>query len=742
MKRIFKIILPIKINRSFFYIGSNDIEAGDMVLVPFGTGIRVGLVWEEVTEIDFPEEKLKTIKERLVPKLYNKNYREFLLYFAVYNLTTLGQTLKLILPNIKILSHKPKFINYVLSETGEPQTTIKNQVEGQKPDKPTNRTNKKRAVIKKYFEQNDLKEIQEKELIENLGLTKSYLTTQVKKGFLLKSETSNRNDTQQSQKIHYNQPDFSDTQQKTISQIKDSILQEKFKVGFLNGVTGSGKTEIYFSLIAQILETPSTQILVLLPEILLTKQFIDKFYKRFGFVPQIWHSQTTEKDKKRIWHDVVNGNIRFLVGARSALFLPFKNLGLIILDEEHEISYKQEDNLIYHARDMAVARSYKENIPILLVSATPSLETKINIINGKYQEFTLEERYGVATLPEVQLIDMKKEMLKSHKSISNTMLEEIKKCLFRKEQILIFLNRRGYAPLKICNSCGYRYQCDNCDASMVEHRAYNQLLCHHCGHTKPLVNICPKCKTEDSLVSYGFGIERVKEELEEYFPDSKIAMITSDESKDLGKVKQIFQDIEENKYDIIIGTQILSKGHHFANLTLACVLDGDIGNEVQDLRCTERMFQILHQISGRVGRAEKTGKALIQTYNPDSNFLQAIISNNIEEFYKYEISKRKQFLLPPFSQFIALIVSDEDKDRGNKAAMDLAKLLKKQENITVYGPAPAPIFFLRNKYRFRILLKLAKNGNKGISGLKRDYVDIMMESKVNIKIDVDPQSFI
>lgn len=716
---IFKVILPVKLDKYFFYKGTKDTMPGDIALVPLGNRISTALIWEEVFNIDFPVEKLKEINKTLSPQLYSKNYLEFLTYFTSYNLTTFGQTLRLILPNIKILSHNPKIITYSLGNTN-----IK--------------TTEKRTLIKEYYTKNNLLEIPESELLAKTQLTKGYLTAQVKSKFLSKNI---RNTPITTNKIHYNKPKFSDSQTSIIEEIKGSLLKGTFKTGFLNGVTGSGKTEVYFALIAQLLNNTEKQILVLLPEILLTKQFIDKFHKRFDFSPEIWHSQTSEKDKKRIWHNIVNGNIRFLVGARSALFLPFKNLGLIILDEEHETSYKQEENLIYHARDMAVVRAYKENFPILLVSATPSLETKINVLQGKYKEFILNQRYGVAKLPEISLIDMKKQKTKSNKSISPKLQEEIATCLSKKEQTLIFLNRRGYAPLKICKSCGYRYKCNNCDAWMVEHRKSHELLCHHCGSTRPLVKTCPKCNKEESLISYGFGLERVKEELEEYFPEANIAMITSEESKDFEEVKQIFEDIEANKYDIIIGTQIIGKGHHFANLTLACIIDGDIGSEVQDLRCTEKMFQMLHQISGRVGRAEKKGKAFIQTYNPKSNFLQALVSDNIEAFYEYEINKRQKFLLPPFSQFIALIISDEEQDKAHKIASELTALFKNQKTITTYGPAAAPLFFLRNKYRYRILLKHPKGSNI-ISKLIRTHLNTITNLKINIKIDVDPQTFI
>ena len=590
--KIFKVILPLKINQAFFYKGTSDFNVGDIVLVPFARSVKTSIIWQEVEKIDFPEDKLKLIKSLLKSKVFSKDYLDFLLYVSSYNMVSLGQVVNLALPNANILSYKKTLTFYKLANIEIKLT-------------------KNRNLIKDFFASTYKKEILESELLAGMKLTKNYINSQVKIGFLAKQERiADNEEISFADNISENKPcNFSPAQQKVSSEINNALAIDKFKVGFLHGVTGSGKTEIYFALIAKLLATSKKQILVLLPEILLTKQFIDKFTLRFGFKPSIWHSQTSQKDKKELWHKIANGQLRFLVGARSALFLPFKNLGLIVIDEEHDSSYKQDDNVSYHARDMAIVRGYKEEFPILLVSATPSLETKINCQQGKYQEFQLLERYGKAILPEITLIDMKKQNLPSGKWLSEPLKNAIIEALKNNEQVMIFMNRRGYAPLKICNSCGYRFKCKDCDNYLVEHRKTHKLSCHYCDYEIPLPNICPECNSKD-LISYGPGVERIKEELIESFPISKIALITSDESKNNQKITELFKDIENNQYDIILGTQIIAKGHHFANLTLVAVIDGDIGAELQDLRCSEKMFQLLQQISGRAGRENKAGKVI------------------------------------------------------------------------------------------------------------------------------------
>jgi primosomal protein N' (replication factor Y) len=723
LEKIFKVILPLKINQAFFYKGDDNFSIGDIILVSFGKLVKPAIIFDEVTEIDFPKKKLKPIKSLLKPKVFSKDYLDFLNYLSNYNMVPLGLVVNLALPNLDILSYQDEEIIYNLANI---QLKLTQQ----------------RNLIKGYFDLQQQSAIAQEELINKLSLTKTYLTSQVNKGFLTrKKQLKAFNDVQDFSDItaKISLCDFSNAQQKTSKEINNYLLSDKFKVGFLHGVTGSGKTEIYFALIAQLLANSSKQILVLLPEILLTKQFIDKFTLRFGFKPDMWHSQTSLKEKKNIWYKITNGQSRFLVGVRSSLFLPFKNLGLIIVDEEHDNSYKQDDNVSYHARDMAVVRGYKEKFPILLVSATPSLESKINCQQGKYKEFQLLERYGKAILPEIKLVDMKSQNLPFGKWLSAPLLESMRAVLSKGEQTMIFMNRRGYAPLKICNSCGYRFKCSDCDSWLVEHRKTNKLECHYCDYKIDVPKTCPECNSE-SLISFGPGVERIKEELTEYFPMNKIALITSDESKNPSKMNQLFKDIEDNKYDIILGTQIIAKGHHFANLTVVGVIDGDIGSELQDLRCSEKMFQLLQQISGRAGRSAKEGQAIIQSYNPNSNLLKSLQNHDIFSFYDYEINKRKKFDLPPFSKFIAIIIADANQDKAANMADKIATFLNEIKELKIYGPINAPLFFLRKKYRYRILLKYSHIGNlHKIIKEKLAYLTNIQD--VNIKIDIDPYNF-
>ena len=573
------------------------------------------------------------------------------------------------------------------------------------------------------------------EFLLQKGFAKSYLREQVKVGFLRKKEVL---DFVEIEPI-YQKTNFSKEQEQVIGELAEIVVEKKFSCNLINGVTGSGKTEIYFALIEKILEqNKKGQVLILVPEILLTKQFIEKFEKRFLCKPKIWHSSSKVKDKSKAWYEVSGKNVSVIIGTRSSLFLPFTNLQLIIIDEEHDSSYKQEEKIIYNGRDAAILRGFIENIPVVLGSATVSLESNLNVVLGKYKEFFLKERFGKSVFPEVCLIDLKKEKMVAKKWVSPSLQKAIKDTVARGEQVIIFLNRRGYAPLKICDECGYRFKCDDCDSYLVEHRKKNILSCHYCELKIKNTNDCPNCSTENKMISFGTGVERIVEELQVYFPENKITQITADETRNQQVVEDIFNEIEEGEIDIIVGTQVISKGHHFKNLTLVGVLDGDIGDSL-DIRASERFFQLMQQIAGRAGREEKKGRILIQSFNPNSEILQLVKNNQIEEFYQLELANRKRFNVPPYSKLIAFIISDKDQEKAKITALDLVRYFKKFTKIQALGPAEAPMFFLRGKYRFRILLKAAKAEN--IKDIIEPIMDKILSSKVQIKIDVDPFSF-
>ena len=520
------------------------------------------------------------------------------------------------------------------------------------------------------------------------------------------------------------------------------IDDRKHSVTLLDGVTGSGKTEIYFAAIAKILEKnhlekSQKQILILLPEIALTSQLISRFENQFGFVPDLWHSKITPTKKRDIFKGIINGNVKILIGARSSLFLPFKELSLIIIDEEHDTSFKQEDIVNYNGRDMAVLRGKIEEIPVILSSATPSLESFINAKNGKYEYLNLAQKFSHDKITKIDLIDMRKEKLNKDSYLSNTLKQELSENLEHGKQSLLFLNRRGYAPLTICRNCGYKIGCPNCSSYMTMHQKLNKLICHHCGHNTKPNNKCNSCNSEDSIISCGAGVEKIKEEILHNFPDSRIAIMTSDNITSLDEAENIIQKILNHEIDIIIGTQIVAKGHHFPSLSLVGIIDGDGSFYNANLRTLERSYQLLTQVIGRAGRDKYHGKVILQTYNPENLVFQNIINSSRDEFLEIEIKSRENSQMPPFTKMAAIIISAlKEKD-----AIDTAKLILKQlpvqNEIEIFGPAPMPITRIKNRYNYRILVKTKKNINiqKLISS---SLQPIKLGHQIRVKIDIDP----
>jgi primosomal protein N' (replication factor Y) len=505
----------------------------------------------------------------------------------------------------------------------------------------------------------------------------------------------------------------------------------------LHGVTGSGKTEIYLSAIADVLKN-GRQALILLPEIALTSQLSQRIEKYFGFTPSVWNSNITPKNRRFVWSGALAGRIRLVIGARSALFLPFKSLGIIVVDEEHDPSYKQEDGGSYNARDMAVVLGRITHIPIVLSSATPSLESYINAQEGKYGYALVKNKFGASPPPHIELVDMRQN--KFNGFISPILLSSIRKTIEKNEQCLIYLNRRGYSPVTLCKSCGAKISCPNCSGWLVYHKNIARLLCHYCGHKIPVPHTCPHCKEIDSYIPFGPGVERIFDELSEKIPDARIVIASSDTVSSNKNIFELLEKIHNNSVNIIIGTQILTKGHHFPNITLVGIVDGDLGLHGADLRASERTYQMIKQVSGRAGRAEKQGKIMIQTFNPDHSLYRALQSDSHENFVNLEISSRKENDLPPFSRFAALVVSGTNRELTEKTAMDLVKSCPRG-GITVLGPAPAPIFLLRGRVRWRILLKNSKKFF--MSKIIKEWLASQNTPKnVKIYVDVDPISFL
>jgi primosomal protein N' (replication factor Y) len=536
------------------------------------------------------------------------------------------------------------------------------------------------------------------------------------------------------------------------------VAERAFSSTLLEGVTGSGKTEVYFEAVAEALRQ-GRQALVLLPEIALTAQFLDRFAARFGARPAEWHSGLTERQRERVWTAVASGEARVVVGARSALFLPFADLGLIVVDEEHEGAYKQEDGVVYNARDMAVVRARFEKAPIVLASATPAIETRFNAESGRYRWLKLPSRFGPARLPDIATVDLRREGAPRGRWLSPRAIAAIEEARSRGEQAMLFLNRRGYAPLTICRACGHRFECPNCSAWLVEHRFRNVLVCHHCGHVESRPKLCPQCHEADTLTACGPGVERLAEEAAALFPDIRTLVLSSDTPGGIETLRGQLEAAARGAYDLIVGTQLVAKGHNFPLLTFVCVVDADVGLANADPRAAERTFQLLRQATGRAGRGEKLGRALLQTWQPEHPVIAALVSGDAERFYAQETEQRRVGGLPPFGRLAAIIVSAEDRGAAEAHARALARAthrLAQGENwrvaplggqpqeteIVLLGPAEAPIAVVRKRHRFRLAAKAPRSAD--LQGFLRAMLAAAPEPRggVRVAIDVDPQSFL
>ena len=513
-----------------------------------------------------------------------------------------------------------------------------------------------------------------------------------------------------------------------------------FSVTLLDGVTGSGKTEVYFEAMARALGQ-GCQVLVLLPEIALSAQWLERFHRRFGGAPTQWHSDLGDAARRDGWRAVAEGAARVVVGARSALFLPYPDLGLIIVDEEHDASFKQEEGVIYHARDMAVVRARLSEIPVILASATPSLETQANVQAGRYAKLHLPNRHGGAIMPGIELVDLRRHLLPRQSWLSAPLVAAVEQTLAAGEQALLFLNRRGYAPLTLCRACGYRLQCPHCTAWLVEHRSAGKLQCHHCGYLSRLPEACPNCRAEDRFAPCGPGVERLAEEAAARFPDARLAVMASDTLTGPRAAAELVDRMARHEIDLLVGTQVVAKGHHFPLLTLVGVVDGDLGLAGGDLRAAERTFQLLSQVAGRACRAAHPGRVLLQTCQPDAGVMAALASGDAERFYAAEAEDRRGAGMPPFGKLAALIVSGPDAAAVDAAAGELARLAPREPDIEVLGPAPAPLALLRGRHRRRLLLKAARR--VPVQAVLRRWLSRMrVPAGVRIQVDIDPYSFV
>ncbi len=723
LKRI-SVQLPLAINQTYDYLVPEDmqLEVGDFVLVPLGQQQKIGVVWDKNSEHeqdDFDINKLKQIIRRYDLPSMPEVSRNFVRWVAQYNLIPLGMVLRM------VMSAKNAF------ELEKPRFGV--QFVGQFPSKMTPTRERVLNIIK------DKKVWNKTELSRLADVGLGVINGLIKAGTLISVELK---DTSMPQPRHdFCSLNFSDTQEYAVTSLRSTVKSGGYSVTLLDGVTGSGKTEVYFEAVAEAL-AKKTQVLILLPEIALTNQFIERFEKRFGCKPVEWHSTLSPGARAKIWKSVLNGEAKAVIGARSGLFLPFKNLGLIVVDEEHDAAFKQEDRGIYQARDMAVVRASLAKIPIILASATPSVESFVNVKHGRYQHIQLKERFSGRSLPRIEAIDLKAFPPEKGHWLSPVLIKAIQEKLALNEQSLLFLNRRGYAPLTLCRACGLRFDCPQCSAWLVDHRFRNRLQCHHCGFSTPLPKTCPKCKTENSLVPCGPGVERVAEDVQELFPEASTVILSSDVAPNIGALKNIIQKISDGDADIIIGTQIVAKGHNFPRLTLVGVVDGDLGLGQSDPRACERTFQLIQQVTGRAGRFADNGVGYIQTHLPDHPVMDALISGDREDFIEREIQNRHSAGWPPFGRLASLIISARMKELAFEFARQLVLKAPKVNSLTLLGPAEAPIAVIRGRYRYRILVKTAKDVdlqsflNVWLNGIQKPKGDL------RLSVDIDPYNFL
>lgn len=717
-------LLPLALDAAYDYLplAGKELAPGDFVVVPLGTRERIGVVWSGESVADRPPvnpAKLRAIIDRLdMPALPSASLA-FAEWVSRYNLSPPGMVLRM------MMSAREAFT--------APKPSFGLRRAGAEPGRMT-------AARARALEVMDNGLLWSKSaLVEAAGVSPSVINGLVDAGTL-------SIEVMPEQSLPAPDPDFSRPeltagQAGAVQALRENMPAGEFSVSLLDGVTGSGKTEVYFEVVADTLRA-GKQALILLPEIALTSQFIARFEARFGEAPAEWHSEMTPARRAKVWRAVAAGEARAVVGARSALFLPFPELGLIVVDEEHEQAFKQQDRVSYQARDMAVVRGHIGGHAVLLSSATPSVESLVNAQSGRYAHIVLPERFFGAALPDIESIDMRKHPPEKGRWLSPPLVEAVTRTLEAGQQSLLFLNRRGYAPLTLCRACGYRFECPQCAAWLVEHRFRGRLQCHHCGYAAPAPKACPNCGAEESLVPCGPGVERVAEEVNERFPDAKVALLSSDVTPNVAALRNVLEQIAERRVDLVIGTQLVAKGHHFPGLATVGVVDGDLGLGQGDPRAAERTWQLLHQVTGRAGRESISGRGYIQTHMPEHPVIEALVSGDRDRFLEQEIAARRDAGYPPFGRLAALVVSAASHAAAHDYARMLVMRAPKAEKIIVLGPADAPLSVIRGRYRVRILVKAAREAD--IQAYLRQWLSTCPDPKGSIRlmIDIDPYNFL
>ncbi len=714
-------LLPLALDRAYSYKVPDGmaVAPGDYVVVPLGPRRMIGVVWadEGRCAADHEGPALRPIAERYDAPPMPEVHRGFIDWVAAYNLVPPGAVLRMCLR--------------VPAALGPPRAHVGYRATGREPERMTPQRKRVMEVA------GDGLVWRPRDLAEVAGVTPGVVRGLVDAGALEPAPVPAA--------APFGKPSpqgtlvLSAEQEEAARALRQRAAERDFSVTLLDGVTGSGKTEVYLEAVAATV-AQGRQALILLPEIALTGAFIRRVEERFGVSPAEWHSGMRSSERERVWRGVATGEAPIVVGARSALFLPYRRPGLIVVDEEHEPAFKQEEGVTYHARDMAVVYGALGKFPVVLSSATPSLETLVNVDRGRYRHLTLASRHGTAELPPVATIDMRRETPERGTWLTAPLVEAVRETVEAGDQALLFLNRRGYAPLTLCRACGHRFQCPDCDAWLVEHRFRRVLMCHHCGHQEPVPESCPACGTEGGLVACGPGVERLAEEVTARFPEARTAILSSDLAHGAA-LRDLIQEVADHRFDIVIGTQLVAKGHHFPALTLVGVVDADIALGNGDPRAAERTYQMLCQVAGRAGRGERPGRALIQTHMPDHPLMRALEAGDREAFLAHEKTVREEAGLPPYGRLAALIVSGKDQGETERFAQAIARRVPRADGFRALGPSPAPLALVRGRFRYRFLVRAGRDAN--IQGFLRAWLaDISPRGSLRVAVDIDPQSFL
>ncbi|UZE49702.1 primosomal protein N' [Rhodopseudomonas sp. P2A-2r] len=720
--RVVDVLVPVALNQAYSYRVPRgvDLQPGDVVTVPLGARDVVGVVWAENPNPD-PRlhNRLKDVGEKLDVPRFRQELRDLVDWVANYTLSARGMVLRMTLR---------------MGELGPERVRLGVRLVGEAPKRMTPARQRLIEIL------SDGLLHAKSDLVKEAGCGSGVIDGLVDEGTLV-VEAMARPSAPPAPDPLFCEPDFSPEQRAAATALQTLAASGAFHVALLDGVTGSGKTEVYFEAVAETIRR-GEQVMILMPEIALTGQFLDRFALRFGVRPLEWHSELTPRTRARNFAAIASGEAHVVVGARSALFLPYAKLGLIIVDEEHDQAYKQSEGAHYHARDMAVVRANLAKIPIILASATPSVESEVNARKGRYQRVALPSRFGGQHMPHIEAIDLRSQGPMRGHFISQQLAEQVGFAIERKEQALLFLNRRGYAPLTLCRSCGHRFSCNICDAWLVDHRFRQRLVCHHCGFSTPRPHLCPHCGVEESLAAIGPGVERLQEEASKLFPEARTMVLSSDLVTSIDAMRAELTEIAEGRVDIIIGTQLVAKGHNFPRLNLVGVIDADIGLGNGDPRAAERTFQMLNQVIGRAGREQGRGVGYLQTHQPEHPVMKALVAADREAFYATEIEARERAGYPPFGRLASLIISAGDRPSAEGFARKLVSVAPIDERVLVLGPAEAPLAVIKGRYRFRILVKSPRNVD--LSSYLRQWLAAGPKTSGNLKleVDVDPQSFL